>query len=246
MAEDRGLAALVAPTGAPAVANGGQPSAKRACLRHYDQIPHQVFNTMGASGVERVPLAKLWATMKGGNNVAMHLSNLCFEDVERQNIGMSQVMEVLDKALDRFKQPEARAVINQTLYTDALKELEALQPSVNILNCGPRSGRKSSDVASAVTHYVGATSDHNPEDVIAAAKKVFALLNEPNSKLRALLLFLSGGGLWYSSSVFEKSMRAWCSGKGLTEEEFIKVARARTFVPPSDDARDSMAVLTQS
>ena len=242
MAEDKGLGALLLPTAASSGTDGGQPRAKRICLRHYDQIPHQVLNTMGASGVEHVPLSKLWATMVAGNAVATHLSNLCFEDDERKNIGMSQVMEVLDKALERYKTPEARAVINEGLYASALSELNDLHPSVKILNCGQRNSR-SSNVVSSVTHYAVSANDHGVGAIENAARVVYAWLNKSDSKLRAVLLFLSGGGLWYNASVFDKSMRAWCNGKAITEAQFLTVARARTSVPASDDARDSMQPL---
>ena len=48
-----------------------------------------------------MPLAKLWATMEAGNKVATQCSNLCYPDKDRHNIGVSQIMDVMDNAMEQ-------------------------------------------------------------------------------------------------------------------------------------------------
>ena len=126
--------------------------------------------------------------------------------------------------------------------TAALAEADALLPAVKILNVGPRSNSDSAS-ASSVAHYATGPAAPSELEVTGAARKNYNFLNKNDSKLRALLLFLSAGGLWYNAAVFEKSLRAWVAAKAVNEDVFVQVAVARTSVPDASDARDSMASL---
>ena len=59
--------------------SGGEPAAKRVCLRHYDLPPAQLLNPMGSSGIEKIPLDKLWEVLKKGNAKAAAFSELCMD-----------------------------------------------------------------------------------------------------------------------------------------------------------------------
>ena len=70
-----------------------------------------------------------------------------------------------------------------------------------------------------------------PDAVNAAVTKVYAWLQQPQSKLRALTALLSGGGLFYVASVREKCHRAYVahgmSPRTVSEENYASWARAR-------------------
>ena len=69
-----------------------EPAKKRTCLRHYDLVPAQMLNPMGASGIEQAPLKTLWETMQKGNKATSYFSEYCSEDSWSSSYCAQQVL----------------------------------------------------------------------------------------------------------------------------------------------------------
>ena len=242
---DTGFAALLnneerpeTPTGSTSARGDGAPPAKRTCLRHYDQVPKQVFNSMGASGAESIPLKRFYEVMKAGNKGVKHFSNLCYDEPKRQRIGMSQTCEVLEATLERFIQGDAKHIMQEHIYKRAADEAKALLPFVKTLNTGPLPDA-SSHSASSVAFY-GNSQRSRPMPAAAvsqeAAGKLFDFLSDEKSMLRGVLKVLSSGGLWYNAAIWDKAMRAWRQQKGISRADFQRLA----VVVESSDGPDEI------
>ena len=94
------------------------------------------------------------------------------------------------------------------LYAEAMKEFNALKPHFTMLMGKDIATGDGGDTVGSIV-YSGVGDFKNPEEVTAAAKKVYEWLKKPSSKWRSLLVLLSGGGLFYSAAVHEKSHRAY-------------------------------------
>jgi hypothetical protein len=80
-------------------------------------------------------------------------------------------------------------------------------------------------------------------EVTAAADKVYDWLFTQESKLRALLSFMSGGGIFYVAACHEKTARAFAK-KDISKTKFIEAANARMTCggAAADDADDMSAL----
>ena len=119
--------------GGQSVKRGGVSSEEsektRQCLRHYDLPPAQLLNSMGMSGIEKIPTEKLWELRKKGNAKVEAFSNLCFESKERRNVGLSQGCEVVVKAVERLENcAEVALVVKPDVLANAIEEGAALKP----------------------------------------------------------------------------------------------------------------------
>ena len=93
----------LSPTGEKRGLGNVSDAPRRKQLRHYDLLPAQVFNPMGASGIEHLSDEKLWDLMLRGNEGAAAVSEICFEDPDRHSVAISRFAEVYTLALKRFR-----------------------------------------------------------------------------------------------------------------------------------------------
>jgi hypothetical protein len=232
-------------------AGDGQPKEKRIKLKAYDQMSAQVFNPNGESGIHKTALDKLAKAMAAGNKAAAYFSELCDPMPKRKGVAISRLAEVQLLNGEKLHEPVYKKHINKELYDKAIKEFKELKPAFTVL-MGKGLSMEDDDTAETVGRiaYAGSSSGdfRNAEDVNLAAKKVYAWLQKPSSELRQLTAFLSGGGLFYVSSVHEKCHRAYIkhgytnsenAPTEATEEMYATWARARlcssqTGPTPSD------------
>ena len=192
--------------------NNGEPKAKRTKLKSYDQMPAQVLNANGESGISKTTLLKLAMAMKTGNKAAAWFSELCDPTPKRKGIAISRLSEIWLLNGAKLQDAEYKAHIKKELYNTAMKEFEQLEPCFKVL-MGKGLSMEDDETTETVGRIAYAASSKavfkNPEDVNAAAKKVYDWLQKPVSKFRALTSLLSGGGLFYVASVHEKCHRAY-------------------------------------
>ena len=77
-----------------AVPTDGQPKVKGLKLKSYDLMLHQILNSIGANGIETIPLDKVATVMSKGNKAAGYLSELCDESPAWKGIAISRLAEV--------------------------------------------------------------------------------------------------------------------------------------------------------
>ena len=95
---------------------------RRKQLRHYDLLPAQILNPMGASGVENVSHDMLWSLMTKGNKAAMSLSEICFEEPERRGVAISRFAEVYTLAINRLKQnSHTQTLLKPEVYSNIVQ-----------------------------------------------------------------------------------------------------------------------------
>ena len=98
-----------------------QNKLKRRKLRHYDLLPGQVLNPMGASGIDDADLDRLWRLMGTGNKACEFFSELCDEDTSRHRVAISRMCQVLCEAIETLETEAAKKVIKDKLYAAAKK-----------------------------------------------------------------------------------------------------------------------------
>ena len=212
-----------------ALANTEEPKAKRQKLKPYDLLPAQMLNAMGASGVETIGLDKLAAVQAKGNKAAPYFTELCDELPSRKGIAVSRMSEVQLKAGAKLSAPVYKKHINAALYTAAMQEFDGLKPHFTMLMGKDIVMGDGGDTVGSIVHS-GVGDFRNPEEVNEAAKTIYAWLKKPASEWRSLLALLSGGGLFYSATVHEKSHRAYIAHgekDPVPETDYQKWCRAR-------------------
>ena len=192
--------------------NNGEPKAKRTKLKSYDQMPAQVLNANGESGISKTTLLKLAMAMKTGNKAAAWFNELCDPTPKRKGIAISRLSEIWLLNGAKLQDAEYKAHIKKELYNTAMKEFEQLEPCFKVL-MGKGLSMEDDETTETVGRIAyGASSNadfKNPDAVNAAAVQVYEWLQRPQSKFRALTSLLSGGGLFYVASVHEKCHRAY-------------------------------------
>ena len=216
-----------------------EPSKKRVCLRHYDLVPAQMLNPMGASGIEQAPLKTLWDTMQKGNKATSYFSEYCSEDSGRQAIALSRFCEVMLAAIDRLEAPISAKVINQKIYEEAMKEAKAIKPHLVLLNRGRASSAAPSSMRSLA--YAAAPAPTDAVRVQSAAEHVYEWLKQDKSMLRSVVAFLSGSGLFFVAQCHEKASRAFLEGFGCSKEHFVAMAAVS---PVAAQASDDLSAFT--
>jgi hypothetical protein len=210
---------------------GEESEKKRECLRHYDLPPAQLLNSMGMSGIEKIPTEKLWELCKKGNAKVQAFSNLCFESRDRRNVGLSQGCEVVFKAIERLETcAEMAIVIKPEVLAKAKEEAAALKPQLALLNQGKTNRNGLSSIRN-VAYYIADATAPDAAGVKEAAEAVHAWLTAGKSVLRSLLVLFSSGGVFYTAHCHEKTMRAFVEHGGGDKESFVGAALARPSQP---------------
>ena len=145
-----------------------EPLKKRVCLRHYDLVPAQMLNAMGASGIEKAPMKTLWETMMKGNKATAYFSEYCSEDADRQAIALSRFCEVMVAAIRRLQDPLSNKVIQEKVYAEASKEASELLPYLLKLNRG-RSGGSAPSTIRGLAYASSGADAVDPTEVRTAA-----------------------------------------------------------------------------
>jgi len=114
---------------------GSSDGPRRKQLRHYDLLPAQVFNPMGASGIEHLSDDKLWELMQRGNKAAAAFSEICFEEPDRHSVAISRFAEVYIKALNRFRDNKfSKLIIKEAVFLKIIEEANSVAVMLAKLN----------------------------------------------------------------------------------------------------------------
>ena len=240
MSELEGLAGLAdqAPAGtAPRSMQRSGGDEKRRKLRHYDLLPAQLINSMGASGIESVDLQRLWRSMAAGNKVAQAFSELCFDEPERRGVGLSRFAEVMVATIERLTETQHYRQCLKIELWDAMKlECDELLPACRALYAGrgvASDGNSCSIRAVAYERPVG-----DPGDLVPHVRRVHEWLSKTSSPLRSVIALLSAGGLFYVAQCHEKGTRAWLAAGGGSMEAMDAAAAARRPMRPTSTCGD--------
>ncbi len=216
-----------------------QNSQKRRKLRHYDLLPAQLLNSMGASGIETVDLGRLWTSMRAGNKVAEAFSELCFPESERQGVALSRFAEVMIATIDRFiNTPHYKVVIREDLYALAKAEADRLMPAFRALYAGRGGlGEGGGSLRSLAYHRPQAPAG----DIADHVSAVYQWLSQETSTLRSVIAVLSGGRLFFVAQCHGKGVRAWLKHGGGSESVMTEACGARRPIV-AGDTRDLAAI----
>ena len=121
---------------------------------------------------------------------------------------MSRIAEVQLKCGVKLSTDAYKKNINEALYKEAMVEFNQLKPSFEVLMGKDIAGPDAGDTVSSII-YASTGEYREATAVNAAAEKLYAWLKKPASKWRSLVALLGGGGLFYCTSVHEKSHRAY-------------------------------------
>ena len=227
------------------------PKGKRTKLRRCDQMPVQVLNANGESGIGKTPLPQLAIAMASGNKIVSFFSELCDPAPKQKGVGISRHAEVQLAVGAKLQEPIYKTHIEKSVYKAAMQEFADLEPSFKMLMGKGISmeDNDTTDTVGRIAYGNGGTMRHrDKEDVDKAAAKVYAWLKQPTSKLRALTAFLSGGGLFYVASVHEKCHRAYigyghmegATHKEVSETNYAAWASARLCTATSTAASSDL------
>ena len=190
---------------------------KRTCLRHYDLLPSQVLNPMGRSGFPEASDKTLWELCSKGNAGCAYHSELCSDDPQRRNRGLSRICEVLYKGVERLTTSPTIASMIKPALLDAIKtEAATIMPHLlqlwNQDVASPGSSKKSAKSIAYYKEKKGASVDKGA--IEHSAKALHAWITKPTSLLREVLSGLSDGGLFYTSEVSMRLLLAFTTHGG--------------------------------
>ena len=213
-------------------ADDAVPKEKREKLKTYDLTANQMTNSMGESAIATVSLSVLWEVIANGNKATKYFSELCSDDLGRQQVAVSRLCEVLGHLSTTLEKPQYKKYIQKDLYEGAIKELKDLKPHLPILQCKDSVNPEGDDDTMTVgklNYRMNATIAERRDEgkVKAAAEALYKWLSQDKSKLRQIIALLSAGGLFYVAQCHEKTHRAYLQEKRPSKEKFVEMNTER-------------------
>ena len=225
---------------APAPAAAANPvEARRTKLYPWDSVASQMFEPYGVSALDSLSLKELWDGTVRGNRKACYHSHLAADaskDAWHVGAGISMTAATLQHAIDFFKGSDMARLIKDDLHEKVMKEINELEPSLQILNLGKGSQAEhdtgSFRAAKRQKTAPGAAKTQVTEDQLkTASKALHTWLQQPQSAFRSVLFILSGSGTYYAAHAAELVARAAVAHKPMTEEDFMQAIMARARIP---------------
>ena len=226
-----------------APADGDNPRRKQ--LRHYDLLPAQILNPMGASGVETISNEMIWSLMSKGNKAAMSFSEICFPEPERHSVAISRFAEVYTLAIQRLKTNQyTRTPLKESVYEKIMPEADNVLAFLSKLNQAELAQRQVKTIRNAIYAKPGTGTTTTLPELDEAAKALFDWLSE-ESILRSVIAYFAGAGCYFSAYSHERAIRCFIKAGGGTCDDFVTAMRSRASMPsiswgPSTSALDSL------
>ena len=174
-----------------------------------------MYRPFEASGLETISISRLWTLARRGDGHVAHPSELCADPEMGLDVvgrGLGRHATVIGKAIERLQTDDVKALLDSDKMASVLFEAHQLLPHLRILECCNEG-------------YDG--TRRTVEEIGAAVRAVHEWLQRERSPLRGLLSILSAGGLFYSASVTDLTLRGWVQfGNGTLETAKI-AAQAR-------------------
>jgi hypothetical protein len=210
-----------------------EPDAKRRLLRRWDHIAVQALNPFGVSDIEKATLTQIWEIVAQGHKKANYLAEWPDEDDYRRGVAISRLAQVLLAAIEILDDEKMTKLLDKVILLKARREAIDLLPHLRMLN----GGKASQEPRKTTLGSLGTAKEipKKEEEVSNSAKELHTWLQQPTSTLRALLSFLSQGGVFYSASVAEKTARSYVHCKQASPEDFSRIATARLCKIKSED-----------
>jgi len=221
---------------------------RRIKLFPYDSVAAQLLEPHGASPVDQMTLADLWASTSKGNKRAMYHSHLCADhthDKWHVGAGISQTAASLQLAFTAIQGDSMKQLLRPELHERVMTEITALEPHVQMLNLGkgsqtqPDTGSFRAAKRSRGTESAEVAKTPTEEELRAAAKALHAWLSKPKSPLRHLLDILSASNVFYTGHVAEMVARAAIEFKPMSADQFAEAIAARARVPSRAAQREA-------
>ena len=211
---------------------------KRKILRSYDLAPAQFFNANGCSFVQRAALQDVWSIVCQGNEVAAYFSELASDSPKRKQVHLSRLAESILAVHKEFGAAHYEQMLEKKFKQAVDKELGELVPHCKVLYTKETIGDGASAKVTAGTLNYQQRQDVTPGKrvepaaVEAAAKHIYQWSRKSNSPLRTLLFGMSGGGVFYVASVYDKVTRAYIQeagkeGQPVPVSDFVAMSKAR-------------------
>ena len=217
--------------------DGEAPLKKRVSLKDSESVAASMLKSWQASVLQDVPSKELWNYISQGTKHIEYHSELAATDSNggdyRVGVGISRHAELLVNIIERLKEDKSlKRLIVRDAYDRAMIEANELLPHLKKLNFGKGSLNKY-----VVEKSLNKLKKKRPfsEDVVIypsekelekAVKVLFQWLQSKASSLRALLVILSSGGLFYVAMAGDRTLLAWVQGGEATEESATRAAKA--------------------
>jgi len=213
-----------------------QVGQKRFKLKRYDHLSAQALKPFGVSDLDKADLKTLWSIIVNGSKTVKYFAEWPDKDPWRKGIAVSRLAEVMTAAIKTLQDEKFARLLDAKILQSALDEATKLEPSLRILNAG-----KGTQATSRVTlSNLGAPKQkqRSESEVATAATALYAWLKQPRSTLRALMSFMSQGGVFYAGSVAEKAARAYVLHGEEDEKSFVQAAITRACNSKAADEPD--------
>ena len=113
---------------------GGEQKPKRQKLKSYDQMPAQILNPNGESGMAKTSLKQLCKAMAAGNKAAPFFNELCDPLPQRKGIAISRLSEVyLAVGAKLMDEKHYKKYLEKKLYEESMTEFVGLKPHFEML-----------------------------------------------------------------------------------------------------------------
>ena len=210
-------------SGDAVVSHGGEPSAKRLCLRRADYVGSQIFQPHGPSPIEKAPLSDLWDVVRQGNKYTEFYSYLAHSDPVRQGVAISQCAQTLKHAIRHFRESRVKTILQESIYEKVKQVVDDLWPHLEVLDGGYNQKARVGGFAK-LSRPISTKSE---DAVDRACAKVHAWLSQPQDAFRAYLQIMSGAGVVYAAQCEEKVLRAYVVSNKIDQTAFAEAAKSR-------------------
>ena len=187
---------------ASSVIGEGQYDQPSRTLRHFQLAPSVLLNPMGAAPLSDVSLEDYWRLLKAGNESAESFCELCFNDIARQQVGLSRFAEVLEKTLYYIIEQEQflRATLKEEFVDRLMFSVKKLEPHIKKMNLGAGGQVRSVDALRSLSYMQ--RSSGRPEGIEESAKEVWQWIHREEDALQQYIALFGAGGIYYNAEVF--------------------------------------------
>ena len=219
----------------PASSDAGGSDAKvpSRFLKHHHLAPKQLHNPMGYCSLDEVAAEDFWRFLSAGNEDADAFCELCFEDLGRQQVGISRFAEVMGKTCDLVLKHAVyfEAVMVDTFSQRLVAEAKEMKPVFDTLNLGP--GSQDGGVDNLKRLAYRDVSKPRPQGLEVAARKVYEWIKDENKALLQFSSIFGAGAMYYNAEVMMVTMQArdFPGCGGLFHCEFVVVLCCFAGVP---------------
>lgn len=195
------------------VAGSENRTERKKFLRHYQLAPSQIHNSMGRVPMDLIPLEEFWRLLCRGDDKVEVFSELCTDDVGRQQVGVSRFAEVVATCADHMMKNEKflQAVLEPKFFKSLFDDVKLIKPHADKVNIGKGGqGQNFESLRNLAYFSVPVAREKGTEE---SAKVMMKWLKNPQTPFKQFITLFGSGGLLFNAEIFLAGMQALLCSK---------------------------------